>query len=405
MAESLAVWLGSARAGVLTAGRRLGQLRFTRVPGSPRLTIAAEGEDEIWRPEFARAWFENLLPEEERRTAAERDHRVERGDTFGLLAAIGWECAGAVSVLPDDRVPATGSYRPLTDEAVLERLDALPGPVAPIDLESRLSLGGAQEKLLLARREGTWQLPVDGALSTHILKPEPERYPGLAIAEAWALRAASAVTATASAEVLIAPGHRPTIVVERYDRTVVDGTITRTHQEDLCQLLGLMPADKYPRSDGPREPSLRRLAAFLFAWTADPPVELARLLEHVTVTVALANTDAHAKNLSVVHSGRGTIALAPVYDVSPTLFFLPATRQAALPVGGKWRIDAMERSHLLAEARVWGMPERVARSGITNALERFEAGIAAADAAYPETPPGMREVVARQFERLAASDM
>ncbi|MGH7776976.1 MAG: HipA domain-containing protein [Candidatus Dormibacterales bacterium] len=226
---------------------------------------------------------------------------------------------------------------------------------------------------------------------------------GLAFAEAWALRAASRVTVTASAELLIAPGHRPTIVVERYDRMIVDGAIGRTHQEDLCQLLGLMPADKYARSEGPPTASLRRLAAILFAWAADPTVELQRLLEHVTVTVALGNADAHAKNLSVVHSGRGTVALAPVYDVSPTLFFLPSTRQAALPVGRKWRIDEMERSHLLAEVRGWGMPERVAQMVITNALERFDVGLADADAAYPGTPPGMRDVVRRQFERLARS--
>jgi len=202
---------------------------------------------------------------------------------------------------------------------------------------------------------------------------------------------------------MLVPGHRPTIVVERYDRTIVDGVVTRTHQEDLCQLLGLMPAEKYPRSDGPDEASLRRLAELLVAWATDPPVELARLLAHVTVTVALANTDTHAKNLSVVHAGRGIVTLAPVYDVSPTLFFLPSTRQAALPVGGMWRIDEMERSHLVAEARVWGMPERVARTVIVDAIDRFETGMAAADSAYPETPPGMRDLVVRQFERLAAS--
>ena len=29
-------------------------------------------------------------------------------------------------------------------------------------------------KLLLARLEGRWQLPLEGAISSHILKPEPE---------------------------------------------------------------------------------------------------------------------------------------------------------------------------------------------------------------------------------------
>jgi len=64
----------------------------------------------------------------------------------------------------------------------------------------------------------------------------------------------------------------------------------------------------------------------------------------------------------------------------------------------------MERSHLVAEARAWGMPERVARTVIVDAIDRFETGMAAADSEYPETLPGKRDLVVRQFERLAASN-
>jgi hypothetical protein len=85
------------------------------------------------------------------------------------------------------------------------------------------------------------------------------------------------------------------------------------------------------------------------------------------------------------------------------LYFLPATRQAALPVGHKWRIDEMERSHLVAEARSWGMPDSVARATIASTLERLKAGVAAADEAFPEAPAAMRDVVNRQLDRLAAS--
>ena len=38
----------------------------------------------------------------------------------------------------------------------------------------------------------------------------------------------------------------PAIVVERYDRTIqTNGTVARTHQEDLCQALGYLSKDKY----------------------------------------------------------------------------------------------------------------------------------------------------------------
>ncbi len=401
MTDPLFVWLGDERAGeLIPTGRRF---RFERTPGSEPLTISPDGDEDVWAPGFARAWFDGLLPEEARRSAAEREHGVEPGDTFGLLAAIGWECAGAVSVLPAGRRPATGSYQPLTDDEVWDRLDSLPRSVAPIDHDVRLSLGGAQEKLLLTYRDGRWNLPLEGAVSTHILKPEPERYPGLAVAEAWALAVASAATRTAVARLDAPVGHRPTLVVERYDRDVRSDRIVRIHQEDGSQVLGLPPADKYARDTGPRQPSLARIAGVLVARAADAPAELVRLLEQTVVNIALGNADAHAKNIAVVHTGHRTVSLSPLYDVATTQFFVPAQRRVPLPIGGKWRIDEVTRGHLLAEARSWGIPERVARDAISRTLDQLRSGMSDADARYPSLSPELRSLVERHFEHLVAS--
>ena len=330
------------------------------------------------------------------------EHQVARGDIFGLLAEIGWECAGAVSVLPDGREPAAGTYLALTDEDLAKRLDATPRQVSAIDHEVRLSLGGAQDKLLLAHLDGRWHLPLQGAISTHILKPEPDRFPGLAAGEAWALAVASAATRTASATLLGQPGRRPTIVVERYDRRVASAAVVkRIHQEDGCQALGLPPEQKYARDVGPREASLRRIAALLVERAADPIVELRRLLEQVVVTVALLNTDAHAKNISLLHTGPRTVALSPLYDVVPTAWFLPVQARLALPVGGKWRIDEIERHHLLAEAAGWGVPEGEARRVITATLGAITAGVAGADERFPGAPADMRSAVSVHMARLA----
>ena len=99
-----------------------------------------------------------------------------------------------------------------------------------------------------------------------------------------------------------------------------------------------------------------------------------------------------------------SVSLSPLYDVAPTLFFLPTQRQAALPVGRKWRIDEITRRHLFEEARGWGVPEPVARATIQSALEKLESGMREADAEYPELPAGIRGVVRLQFERLLTSE-
>lgn len=400
--DRLVVWLGDEPVGDLVRARS-NEFRFTRRETARSLTVAPGGDTTTWTPSFTRAWFDGLLPEEGRRTVAEAEHGIARGDSFGLLAAIGWECAGAVSVLPDGRLPASGSYDPLSNGEVWERLDRLPRTVSDRDQDVRLSLGGAQDKLLLARLEDAWLLPLDGAVSTHILKPEPDRFAGLAVGEAWALAVTSAATLSATADVIEPAGHRPTIVVERYDRRIESGTVRRIHQEDGCQILGLPPEQKYPRGIGPRVASLARISAILVERAVDPIAELGRLLEQTVANVALLNTDAHAKNVSVVHTGAGTVSLSPLYDVAATAWFLPAHSQAALPIGGKSRIEEIERRHLLAEATSWGVPDRDARRIITATLDAIEGGITDADRRFPGRPDAMRAAVETQIRRLAAS--
>ena len=280
MTEALAVWLGADRVGDLVRDRQT--LTFHRRPGTARLTVAQMEDDEpAWSPAFTRAWFDGLLPEEERRSTAEVEHGVDRGDTFGLLAAIGWECAGAVSVLPEGRLPASGWYQALADDEVWERLDALPRRVAEIDHQVRLSLGGAQDKLLLARLDGHWQLPLDGAISTHILKPEPVRFPGLAVAEGWALRAPTAVTPAAKADLF-----RVTIARRRGRATT-----TKCAKAPSADAPGgphrcsASSGQKYPQGQGPQD--ARSGGSQMLSPAPQCASELVRLLEQVVVTVAL----------------------------------------------------------------------------------------------------------------------
>lgn len=402
VADPLAVWLNDHLVGHLVRDRR-GGFRFDARDGASSLTVSPLGAETPWGKAFSRNWFEGLLPEEGQRTTAEGNHGVARGDTFGLLAAIGWECAGAVSVLPEGMTPASGRYEPLTSAQVLERLDALPRLVDLVDQSVRLSLGGAQDKLMLRQTLEGWSLPLDGALSTHIFKPESPAYPGLAVAEAWCLTAAAAATATVTAHLQAPAGHRPTLVVERYDRTITGDGIVRTHQEDMCQVLGLSPADKYANSAKPREPQMARLAQILLNRSDDPSQELRRLLEQLTVNIALGNADAHAKNYSLVH-GEGVVTLSPLYDVSPTMAFLVSQDRAALPVAGKFRLEDISRGHLLAEARTWRIPEPVAWETISTTLERLEQGMSAAQGTYEDLPPAVHSHIEIQFERLARSD-
>ena len=400
MPERLVVTVHGVEAGHLErAGRR--SARFIPVPDGPALTVAASGP-KPWTPELTRAWFEGLLPEGETRTRAAGRFGVQPEDWFALLAEIGWECAGAVAVHPEDMSAPDAGYQSLTDTEVGERLDALPGRPYDGAAALRMSLGGAQDKLVLAQRDGGWALPMGGAPSTHILKPEPAAWPGLVAAEAWALALARSVTTAAEARPEGAIGSRPVLIVTRYDRhTGPDGRIDRIHQEDLCQALGLPAGDKYHEPPfRPHKPSLVGLAGILLARGVQPTAELERLLRDLVVTLALGNADAHAKNWSLLHDGSGFVTLAPMYDIVPTGAFVPGQRFASLPVAGRFRIAEIGVAQILAESREWGLPERRARRVVMETLRGLQDGLAMAP------PPGVsapvQDTVTAGVHRLLA---
>ena len=386
--DLLAVWLHGSRVGSIEQGRDR-EFRYVPDQDAP-LSVAASGRAP-WSPELTRNWFDGLLPEEGRRARLAARFGLRAEDTFGLLAQVGWECAGAVAVLPEGAHPSDGRYDLVSDSSIGEQLDGLPSLAEIPDSEIRMSLGGAQEKLLVTRIGDSWAIPLEGAPSTHILKPEPEQWPGLASAEAWALVAASTATPAAEAVVSIGLGSRPVLVVTRFDRLFRGGTITRLHQEDLCQALGLPPGAKYaPVQRRPDSPSFLRLANILIERSADPPAELERLLVQALVSVAFRNADLHAKNLSIINEN-GVVRLSPVYDVSATTAFVPRTTSVGLPVGGKFKITEIGLEHLVREALSWGVPERRSRQVVAEATDHLHQGMELADARWPNTPRSARD--------------
>jgi serine/threonine-protein kinase HipA len=198
---------------------------------------------------------------------------------------------------------------------VISALDVAPLGAAP-ERGFRPSLAGFQRKALLGRTaDGTWQLPYGDAPSTWILKPGG-LHP-MAANEATCLRLAAACgLAVAEAELLDVTG-LPVLAVRRYDRqdSPTGHIPVRVHQEDGCQATATPPGLKYEEQGGP---ALRDLASLLRNF--GDPRDVTSLLRRTTVSMAVGNADAHAKNSSVLHEPDSpTIRLAPLYDVLSTI--------------------------------------------------------------------------------------
>src|SRR3546814_2245412 len=87
------------------------------------LSVTMPLREAPWVGAVARNWFCNLLPEGAVRQAIVERLRIAPDDDFALLAAIGGECAGAVSL----RVPGVAPDTADDGETDLETLLALQG--------------------------------------------------------------------------------------------------------------------------------------------------------------------------------------------------------------------------------------------------------------------------------------
>lgn len=315
-----------------------------------RLSASLPLREKTFKPSESAPFFEGLLPEGAVRAAVAKKLRLSEGDGFGLLQALGADCAGAVGVLPEGHRPRSLSAqeaRPLEESDLGAMLRDLPRDPLGIDNEPdgvRLSLGGVQDKLVLIRLpSGRFARPRGGTSSNCLLKPEHGPYEGLAVNEAFCMRvAAAAGNEVATTEVLHVDGIR-CLYVERFDRIGnVDSGIERLHQEDMCQALGVLPTAKYEANGGP---SVAQVTA-LIRRQISPRVALDvnAFVRAVLTNFLIGNSDAHGKNFALLYDPAVGVRLAPLYDVVSTAVYPDLTPRMAMAIGGEDDPEAVDMS-------------------------------------------------------------
>jgi serine/threonine-protein kinase HipA len=322
--------------------------------GSVVLSASLPLREEPYPNAQTKPFFEGLLPEGVARREVARAVGVSESNGFGLLGAIGADCAGAVVILPpDEGEPREGNILWLSEEEVEDRLRDLPNHPLGVDPEEgiRLSLGGVQQKLIVVRApNGQIGQPAGGAPSTHIIKPDQGRYPDIVANEAFGLRVAACAGLDVARTEIKRFGEVETLVVERYDRTISGvGTIVRLHQEDMCQALGVLPSAKYEAEGGPSLTQIFELLREVSTAGDLRAVALATL-----VNFLLGNSDAHAKNLSLLYDRPGAVRLAPLYDIVSTAVYPGLTSRLAMTIAGEDDPDKVDHAKWIEMLRVGG---------------------------------------------------
>ena len=281
------------------------------------------------------AFFSNLLPDEGVRRRIAEIVGVTPEDTFGLLCEIGGDCAGAIAFWKPGKRPCRIDepvYRELTDDEADDILRNLGKRPLGIDDDFRgISGAGAQDKLIACIRDGKILLPLRGTPSTHIIKPEIERFPGSVQNEYFCMelsRRCGFDTAECSIVNLRGIDY---YVTRRYDRAESGGIVRRLHQEDFCQLLKCRPEIKYQDQGGPSVVECVRLLRDMHL----PGSDVMSFVDRVVFNFIIGNGDAHGKNFSVVYRD-GRPRLAPQYDLICTTVYPQIGRKMAMKFDGKF---------------------------------------------------------------------
>lgn len=351
MAHELDVWLFADRVGTLALVE--GRLNFCYAPGwlslpnavalSTSLPLQAQPFDD----HKSRPFFAGLLPEGQMRRLIAQQFQVSGQNDFALLDHIGGECAGAVTFLePGQVLPAStqdDDVQWLSDKEVVAILDELPRrPMLAGRDGLRLSLAGAQDKLPVVFDGNRIGLPRHGTPSSHILKPANHAVEDSVTNEGFCLALAEAMQLKPAKSKIHTVGDRPFLLVERYDRvTDAQGRRQRLHQEDFCQALGVVPEMKYQNEGGP---DLAQCFELVRRVTRPSAPQLLRLFDYVIFNALIGNHDAHAKNFSLLCSGK-TPVLAPFYDTLSTAAYPTLTPKMAMKIGSKYKFSEIQARH------------------------------------------------------------
>ena len=304
---------------------------------SQPLSLSLPVRTEPYRHALAQPFFSNLLPEAEIRHLVAKSLGLSEHNDFALLEAIGGECAGAVSLIPEGTgIPTQRDYKKLNDDALNQLIAELPTqPMMAGEQNIRLSLAGAQNKLPVFYNGHEISIPMGIAASSHILKPPINHYPNTVENEYFCMQLAKRIGLNVP-ETQILHKAVPLYLITRYDRIRNEqGELIRLSQEDFCQAMAIPPINKYEKEGGP---SLKACFDLVRNHSIQPTKDLNELLNWVVFNVLIGNADAHGKNISLMLTSAGPL-LAPFYDLMSTAIYPNLAQKMAMKIGGEDRPD------------------------------------------------------------------
>ncbi|HEX4499029.1 MAG TPA: HipA domain-containing protein [Thermoanaerobaculia bacterium] len=339
---------------------------------APRPILGQKFEDDLEKVYHSRRgqglpdFFANLIPEGRLRNLIEESGGLEEGDDLALLAFVGRDLPGAVTIqaLDEGAGPST-----------MERPD-LPVRAEEAEIEDglRFSLAGVQLKFSMLLKGDKLTLPARNSSGEWIVKFDSVSFPSLPENEFSMLEWARAIDievpecqlhsvndvegfprryATAGTKVL---------AIRRYDR-LAEGL--RIHQEDFAQAVGLPPRKKYDH--------VTYEAMALLAQRFIDESAAQELLRRLVFVIASGNNDAHLKNWSLIYPDGIRARWSPLYDQVATVAWQEPSRQLALNLASIKEFGRIDGSSFERFSKKAQMDQRIVLKLVEETLEQLRA--------------------------------
>lgn len=343
MPRNLDVYLHNTFAGKLTQTDD-GRLEFQygtdylSNKDSVPLSIAMALREEKYEDRITRPFFSGLLPDDNALRRLAKCLGVSAKNPFTILEIIGGECAGAVSLYPENyELPASikDEVHVLDGNKLFETLNLLKQrPLLAGEEGFRLSLAGAQNKLPVSVIDNQIVIINGDRPTTHILKPVILGIEDSVHNELFCILLAQMSGIEAPECTIKYAGDVPVFLIERYDRVKNEsGHLVRLHQEDFCQALSVLPEIKYQNEGGP---DITKCLELIMNHVQYPARDNRSFMNLLIFNYLIGNADAHGKNFALLYKGQKP-GLAPAYDLMCTEVYAGLSIKMAMKIGSKYK--------------------------------------------------------------------
>lgn len=320
-------------------------------------------------------FFQHLTAEGRLRAQQAMNATLDPQDDFGLLAAYGRDCIGAVSVEPVD-----------SEEPQQLSFDFLPPSRPPVPFVAPQTPGlrtisGVQDKLLAYRAPNGKIYPAGPTGPAPLIAKLPTAHlDDIVPLEALTMELARLLlgdSQVARSQLGFVEGYAgAALLVERFDRTP-EPDYAPLRMEDFCQILAVPRGVDF---SGKYNGDFEAIFAALYLFSAAPDEDRDALFRRLVAFALLGNTDCHLKNFALLERPEG-MRLSPAYDVVATAIYAQQgfSTRFGLRINGAVRAWAEVDRPLLTDLgrRVY-VPDSVMDEAFATMAARWPAVLAAA---------------------------